>query len=103
MDTSFLTNNTFALGKYVINCCAADASFTGFIVRYDKNKVKNNTWYEIDGILESGIDGEGYKILEINAVNIREIDAKDEEQYVYPCYAYDDGMCSSVTKYNLEF
>ncbi|MCR4580979.1 MAG: TIGR03943 family protein [Bacilli bacterium] len=102
-EMALLTSEYFALGKYNISCCAADAEFTGFIVKYDRNKVKENGWYEIEGILEKGVDSEGYNIMYINVVNIKEVDAKSEEQYVYPCYAYDEGLCAATAKYNLEY
>ena len=38
-----------------------------------------------------------------NKEKMKKKQAKKEEQYVYPCYAYDDGLCKSVKKYNLEY
>ena len=98
----YVSDNYFGLGKYGISCCAADASFIGFIVRYDNHKVKNNAWYEVEGVLEKVKDKANYDILAIRIINIKEISAKEEEQYVYACYVYDDGSCKDVTKYNLE-
>lgn len=102
-SASYLPDGYFLVGKYAISCCAADAGFTGFIVKMDNNKIKNNTWYEIEGVLEKGIDKEGYNMMYIKIVNIKEIDSKDEEEYVYQCYVYDNGYCAEVTKYNLEY
>ena len=101
--TAYLPNGYFAIGKYVISCCAADAEFSGFIVKYDNNKIEDDKWYEIEGTLKKGKDSEGYDIMYIKVINIKEIDSKDEEQYVYPCYYYDDGSCKAVSKYNLEY
>lgn len=39
----------------------------------------------------------------IRIINLKEIDAKEENQYVYPCYAYDNGLCAETKKYNLEY
>ena len=100
---NYLPNGYFAIGKYAISCCAADASFTGFIALYNNSKITENNWYEIEGILEKGKDAEGYDIMYIKVINIKEINSKDEEQYVYPCYYYDDGACKEMSKYNLEY
>ncbi len=97
----YLPEGYFAIGKYAISCCVADAGFTGFIVKYDSNKIINNNWYEIEGVLER--DLENNCTLYIRPINIKEIDSKKEEQYVYPCYAYDDGYCKAISKYDLEY
>lgn len=99
----YLPDGYFAIGKYSITCCAADAGFTGFMALYDNSKIEENKWYEVEGILEKGKDSEGYDIMYIKVINIKEISSKGEEQYVYPCYAYDDGSCEAMAKYNLEY
>ena len=99
---SFLPSGYFALGKYVITCCAADSSFSGFIFKYDSYKIKDNHWYEIEGILKEGTDKEGYSMMYIDVKSIKEIDSSSEEQYVYPCYSYDE-TCSQLKKYDLSF
>lgn len=99
----YLPDGFFAIGKYSITCCAADAGFTGFMALYDNSKIKENKWYEVEGVLEKGKDSEGYDIMYIKVINIKEISSKGEEQYVYPCYAYDDGSCEAMAKYNLEY
>ena len=96
-----LPDGYFAIGKYSITCCIADASFTGFIAKYANEVIKNNTWYEIEGILEKGYDKQGNSIMTIRVINLKEIDGSLEEQYVYPCYAYDNGTCAEMQKYNL--
>lgn len=100
---SYLPDGYFAIGKYAISCCAADAGFTGFIAKYDNSKITDDKWYEVEGVLEKGKDAEGYDIMYIKVINIKEISSKDEKQYVYPCYAYDDGACKAMSKYNLEY
>ena len=96
-----LPNGYFAIGKYVISCCAADATFGGFLAQYDLSKIKENSWYEIEGVLKLLSDNDGNKMIGIKVINIKEIDGNKEEQYVYPCYSYDDGSCSIIEKYNL--
>ena len=101
----FITNeglpaNYLAIGKYEISCCVADAQFVGFFIQTNK-EIKINTWYEIEGILEKAKDNSSNDILLIKVINLKEIDEKSEEQYVYPCYAYDNGSCSEVSKYDL--
>ena len=98
MKNNFIPKGFFAIGKYAVSCCAADASYIGLISKYDK-EVKDNTWYEMEGVLKKGKDKEGINILYLKIANIKEI--KEEEQYVYPCYVYGDDKCSEVGKYNL--
>ena len=98
-----LPKGYIAIGKYGVSCCAADANFTGFVVKKDDYDIKSNSWYELEGYFEKIKDLAGYDILSIKIVNIKEIDGNKEEQYVYPCYSYGDGNCSSVLKYNLNY
>ena len=99
----FLPKGYFAIGKYAISCCAADAGFTGFMSKYDNNKIKVNEWYEVEGVLRKGKDKDNNDTMYIEVINIKEIDSNKEEQYVYPCYSYGDNSCSEMTKYNLEY
>lgn len=99
----FLPNGYFAIGKYAISCCAADAGFTGFISKYDNKKIKVNQWYEVEGVLRKGKDKGNNDTMYIEVINIKEIDSKKEEQYVYPCYSYGDNSCSELIKYDLEY
>ncbi|MBR3898510.1 MAG: hypothetical protein IKJ43_04465 [Bacilli bacterium] len=97
----YIPNGFYAIGKYAISCCAADAGFVGFIVKKDDTKINDKGWYEIEGILEKSKDVAGYDILTIKPTNIKQIDDNKEEQYVYPCYSYGDGSCNAVGKYNI--
>ena len=54
-------------------------------------------------VLEKAKDKAGYDILAIKVINMKEIDPKSEEQYVYPCYSYGDGSCPEMEKYELEY
>ena len=44
---SYLADGNFALGKYIVSCCVADASFGGFIIEYDTDKIRHNKWSAI--------------------------------------------------------
>ena len=101
--SEYLTSEYIAVGKYAITCCAADAEFTGFMVKYDPAKVKYGNWYEVEGILRLGVDNEGYAIMTVDAVKVKEINPKSEEQMVYSCSAYGDGRCSELLKYDLVY
>lgn len=100
-DLEFMDSNYFAVGKYEISCCAADASYIGYIAKYDISKISPDKWYEIEGVLDIGKDKEGYDIVYINVINLKEISS--EEQYVYPCYSYGENACKELEKYNLEY
>ena len=102
-QASYLPNNYSIIGKYSISCCAADAEFIGFIIDYDKSKIQNNTWYEVEGILKESKDASGYTIMVIEVENIKEVEESKQEQYIYSCTNYGDGSCKDVLKYNLEY
>ena len=104
INTPGIPKGYFAIGKYVVSCCAADASFGGFISKYEGDlKIEESKWYEVEGVLESSLDVNGYDIIIINVKNIKEIDGSKEEIYVYPCYSYDNGQCNVLKKYDLGF
>lgn len=98
MKNNFIPDGYFAIGKYAISCCAADASFIGLISKYAQT-IKDNTWYEMEGVLKKGKDKEGIDILYVKVINIKEI--SKEEEYVYQCYVYGDDKCKELSKYNL--
>ena len=102
-QADYLPKGYISIGKYVISCCAADATYSGFIAKTDLSKVEDGKWYQIEGILQSGIDADGYNMMYIETVNIKQIDEKSEKQYAYPCYYYDNGYCSELSKYNLKY
>lgn len=100
---TYIPEGYFSLGKYTISCCAADATFLGFIVKEGDFTVENDKWYEIEGVLEDNPDKSNGIMTAIRVINIKPIDGKKEEQYVYPCYAYDDGSCKEISKYDLQY
>ena len=102
-QSEYLPSGYVGLGKYGVSCCTADASFTGFIITVDNKDIKENSWYEIEGVFEKATTNVGESFLSIKIINIKEIESSSEEQYVYACYTYGDGSCSSVKKYNLKY
>lgn len=102
-DLQMYSDDYFMIGKLSISCCAADASYSGFIVKYDQSKIKKGGWYQVEGVLEQGTNISGEETIIIKAINIKEISSKGEEQYVYPCYSYDEGNCEAVKKYDLGY
>lgn len=101
-DKSLVMDGFKAIGKYNITCCAADALFVGFYIK-DNGNLQSNKWYEIEGVLIDAVDKENYETLAIKPINVKEINESDEEQFVYPCYSYDDGLCKEVEKYDLVY
>ncbi len=101
-DTSYLNDGYFALGRYSITCCAADSEFTGFIIKYDTSKIKDNNWYQVEGVLKRDKDKEGYDILVIDVVNIKKIEPF-KQQYVYQCNQYGNGKCEDLAKYDFVY
>ncbi len=95
----YLKDNLFALGRYAITCCAADAEFSGFMVNYDSSKVKEDSWYTVEGVLKLDTDGEGYDILSIEVINIKKA-SKPKDSYVYMCSEYGNGKCEELQKYD---
>ena len=71
-DDNIIPSGYKALGKYNITCCAADALFAGFYIK-DNGSLKDNAWYEIEGVLQPAIDKESKETLAIQIVNIKEI------------------------------
>lgn len=99
----FIPKGYFGIGKYMISCCAADASFGGFMAKYsDMGEIKNDGWYEMTGVLEATTDDYNNPIAIINVTSVKEIDKKKEELYIYPCYSYSDAVCEQLKQYDLE-
>ena len=70
MNSPFIPKEYFGLGKYEISCCAADAGFVGYIVQADEDiQIQDNTWYEIEGVIDVGEDTYGQTVGIIRMVN----------------------------------
>ena len=100
---TYLPKGYFMIGKYGVSCCAADAGLVGFIIKQDNYKIKEGSWYEIEGVFYKTKDYAGYDIMAIKIASIKEINGDAEEIYVYPCYSYDDGLCTELSKYNFKY
>ena len=101
--SDYLTDEYFAFGRYMITCCAADAEFTGFMVKYPKEKIEYGKWYEVEGYLELGKDSEGYDVMTINPTSVKEVKQSDSNDYVYSCNTYGDKACEELQKFELEY
>ena len=101
--SEYLTDDYFAFGRYMITCCAADAEFTGFMVKYPIDKIEYGKWYQVEGYLELGKDSEGYDIMTINPTSVKEINSDGIKNYVYSCDTYGKDACDDLQKYNLEY
>lgn len=101
--SDYLTDGYFAFGRYMITCCAADAEFTGFMVKYPKEKIEYGKWYEVEGYLELGKDSEGYDVMTINPTSVKEVSKGDSNNNVYSCDTYGKDACEELQKYDLEY
>ena len=102
-QSDYLPEGYVGIGKYGVTCCTADAGFTGYIIKKEDINIQENKWYEIEGVFEKANTKVEEDFLYIKVINIKEIDSSSEEQYVYACYTYGDGSCSSVKNYNLKY
>ena len=103
LNNEMFSKEYFAIGKYFVSCCIADSSFGGFVAKYnDMSIIKDNGWYEIEGVLNVGKSEFGTDMVYIDVKSIKTIDEKKEQLYVYPCYSYGDGSCSALDNYDIE-
>ncbi len=100
--SEYLDDGYSAIGKYSITCCAADAEFSGFVVKYDFSKLESHSWYEVVGKLELVKDSEGYDMVVVNPTSVTQI-ISNEKQYVYSCNNYGKDACSKILEYDLEY
>ena len=101
--SEYLTDDYFAFGRYMITCCAADAEFTGFMVKYPSDKIEYGKWYEVEGYLEIGKDSEGYDVMTINPTKVKEVSQGNSNNNVYSCDSYGKGACEKLQQYDLEY
>ncbi len=101
--SEYLPEGYVAIGKYYISCCAADAEFSGFVVKQNNFDISENSWYEVVGVLELAKDIDGYNIMTVVPSKITKIKQGDESQYVYQCNNYGDGKCSNLLEYDLDY
>ena len=84
-DTQYITDGYFALGKYIISCCVADAGVFGILVE-NMDTVNDNSWYEIEGTLKVIEDKYKQKTIAIVPTNINSISS--ENMYIYENYNF---------------
>jgi uncharacterized repeat protein (TIGR03943 family) len=78
-----LPTNQFIVSRFVITCCAADASAIGMIVTWDQsNSLKENAWIEVKGPVQSAELG-GQPIPLIQAVLVEPVQ-QPQQPYLYP-------------------
>jgi uncharacterized repeat protein (TIGR03943 family) len=78
-----LPANQFIVSRFVITCCAADASAIGMIVTWDNgNALKESTWVEVKGPVQASQLG-GQPIPLIKAVLVQPVEQPDQP-YLFP-------------------
>ena len=78
-----ISGDKFAIVRLAMVCCAVDMVPCGPICQYDKTgSLKNDTWYTVNGVLESETVG-GQMQIKLNVKKVEEATAPDEP-YVYP-------------------
>ena len=78
-----LPANQFIVSRFVITCCAADASAIGMIVTWDGSSgLKDSAWVEAKGPVKSAQLG-GQPIPQIDAVLVKSVEQPDQP-YLYP-------------------
>ena len=78
-----LQANQFIVSRFVITCCAADASAIGMIVTWDQSSsLKESAWIEVKGPVQSAELG-GQPIPLIQAVLVQPVQ-QPQEPYLYP-------------------
>ncbi|ANE48128.1 hypothetical protein SY83_19610 [Paenibacillus swuensis] len=79
--------NEFAVSRFSVECCSADAAPYGMLADFPKASVlKDNEWVQVEGKLSESKLGEE-RILKINVTNIRRITAP-ASPYVYYNYNF---------------
>lgn len=86
-EASYIPIGYFAIGKYYITCCAADATLVGFTVKSDNTmRVEDSGYYDIKGVFVKAKNQKGEDAIAIKAIKIEKV--KEEERQVYDCFAY---------------
>lgn len=78
-----LPANQFIVSRFVITCCAADASLIGMIVTWDESKgLKDSAWVEVKGPVQSTQLG-GQPIALVQATLVQPVE-QPQQPYLYP-------------------
>ena len=76
-------SNQLVISRFLITHCIADASIIGFLTEFDgAATIKEDTWVEIDGVLEVGSYG-GYEMPVVKVTSLNVVD-EPSEPYIYP-------------------
>jgi uncharacterized repeat protein (TIGR03943 family) len=79
--------NQFAVSRFVVQCCSADAAPYGVMAEYFRaNQLADDTWIKVRGTLDK-TNYNGYEIMKINVTRVEFIEAP-EQPYVYPNFAF---------------
>ncbi|QHT61092.1 TIGR03943 family protein [Paenibacillus lycopersici] len=81
-----MKSDQFSISRLVMNCCSADASPYGILVKSPQTNYKKDTWIHLVGVIGKTNYG-GNTILEITAKQATVIEAP-KDPYVYP-YPFD--------------
>lgn len=80
-----MAKDEFVVSRMAMQCCSADATPYGFLVKSDKgSSLKNDTWITMSGTL-STTEYRGNEIIRLDATSIKVIPAP-EDPYAYPYY-----------------
>ncbi|MFC5406123.1 TIGR03943 family putative permease subunit [Cohnella soli] len=80
-----MEQDEFVVSRMAMQCCSADATPYGFLVRWDKGaSLKKDTWISMTGTLSTTVY-RGNKIIRLEANKIKIIPAP-KDPYVYPYY-----------------
>lgn len=78
-----LNENQFYVSRFIISCCAADASSIGMIVNWDDaNTLKQDSWVLVKGSISSTILKD-QTLLVIDAESVQDVPVP-EQPYLYP-------------------
>ncbi|MFD0616114.1 TIGR03943 family putative permease subunit [Paenibacillus sp. GCM10027629] len=80
-----MKSSQFVVGRFVFNCCSADAMPYGVMIDYPTaQNFAKDTWVKVTGTTQIG-NYDGNEIITIKASQIEEIDAP-ASPYIYPNY-----------------
>ncbi|SDF92045.1 TIGR03943 family protein [Fontibacillus panacisegetis] len=83
-DHSLKQNHEFILGRFLVQCCTADANPFGVLITSNQSiaSLQKDSWIEVQGVLRTEIR-KGKEIIAISADQITQIPRPDTP-YVYP-------------------
>lgn len=89
--TDQMEDHQFAVGRFAMTCCSADASPYGVFSEYSRAKqLKDDEWVTVRGTIGKTQFNE-MEIMKINVTSIRKA-AAPSEPYVYPNFDFGSGL-----------